>query len=104
MIKHIVAWNFREEFTEEENKVYGEEIKRELEALKDTIDGIISIKVLTKAMFSSDADILLDCVFVDEDAYQAYITHPEHVRVGTYVVRPKTCNRKCFDYYFDEGE
>jgi hypothetical protein len=101
MIRHIVAWDFREEFTDEESKVYGEDIKRELENLKNLIDGIVSIKVLTNAMFSSDADIMLDSVFVDEEAYKVYKTHPEHVRVGTYVVRPKTCNRKCFDYYID---
>lgn len=101
MIRHIVTWDFREEFTDDESRVYGEEIKKELENLKNLIDGIVSIEVLTDAMFSSDADILLDTVFVDEDAYKAYQTHPEHERVGTYVVRPKTCNRKCFDYYFE---
>ncbi len=101
MIRHIVAWDFREEFTDDESKIYGEEIKKELENLKNLIDGIVSIKVLNNAMFSSDADILLDSIFVDEDAYKAYQTHPEHVRVGTYVVRPRTCNRKCFDYYID---
>lgn len=101
MIRHIVAWDFREEFSDDESRVYGEEIKKELENLKNLIDGIVSIEVLTDAMFSSDADILLDTVFVDEDAYKAYQTHPEHERVGAYVVRPKTCNRKCFDYYFE---
>ncbi|TAH75036.1 MAG: Dabb family protein [Anaerolineaceae bacterium] len=101
MVRHIVAWDFREEFSDDENKMYGEEIKKELENLKNLIDGIVSIEVLTNAMFSSDADILLDSVFADEDAYKAYQTHPEHVRVGTYVVRPRTCNRKCFDYYLD---
>lgn len=101
MIRHIVAWDFREEFTDDEGKVYGEEIKKELEKLKDLIDGVVSIEVMTNAMFSSDADILLDSVFVDEDAYKAYQTHPEHERVGTYVVRPRTCNRRCFDYYFE---
>lgn len=101
MVRHIVVWDFREELTDEERKKYGEEIKKELENLKDLIDGIVSIKVMTDAMFSSDADIMLDSVFVNEEAYKTYQTHPEHVRVGTYVVRPRTCNRKCFDYYFD---
>ena len=83
MIRHIVAWDFREEYSEDEMRVYGEEIKKELENLKNLIDGIVSINVLTNAMFSSEADILLDSVFVDEDAYKAYQTHPEHERVGT---------------------
>jgi len=101
MIKHIVAWDFRAELSDEEQKLYGEEIKRERENLKDLIDGIVSIQVLTKAMFSSDADILLDAVFESEEAYKAYITHPEHERVARYYVRPRTCNRKCYDYYID---
>ena len=99
MVRHIVAWDFREELSEEECRLYGEEIKRELENLKNLIDGIVSIQVLTKPMFSSDADILLDSVFTDEEAYNNYKSHPEHVRVGNYVVRPRTCNRKCCDYY-----
>ncbi len=102
MIRHIVAWDFREEFSDEENRVYGEEIKRELENLKNLIEGIVSIEVLTNSMFSSDADIMLDSVFIDEEAYKAYQSHPEHVRVGTNVVRPRTCNRKCFDYYIND--
>lgn len=102
MVRHIVAWNFREEYSEEENKKHAEEIKRELENLKNLIDGIVSIEVLTNPMFSSDADILLDTVFVDEKAYKTYQTHPEHVRVGTNVVRPRTCNRKCLDFYINE--
>lgn len=101
MVRHIVAWNFREEFTEEENKKHADEIKRELENLKNVIDGIVSIQVHTEALFSSDADILLDSVFVDEEALKEYQNHPEHVRVGTNIVRPKTCNRKCFDFHFD---
>lgn len=99
MVRHIVAWDFREEFSEEENKMYGDDIKKELENLKNLIDGIDSIEVLTKPLFSSDADILLDMVFVDEEAYKAYVMHPEHVRIGNNVVRPRTCNRRCFDYY-----
>lgn len=99
MLRHIVAWDFREEFSDEECRVYGAEIKKELENLKNLIDGIVSIEVLTDPLFSSDADILLDSVFEDEEAYKIYKEHPEHVRVGTNVVRPRTCNRKCFDYY-----
>ncbi|HHT88557.1 MAG TPA: Dabb family protein [Clostridiales bacterium] len=101
MVRHIVAWDFREEYSDDEQKMYGDKIKRELENLKNLIEGIVSIEVLTKAMFSSDADILLDCIFEDEEAYKVYQSHPEHQRVATYVVRPRTCNRKCFDYYMD---
>ena len=98
MIRHIVAWNFAEGFSPEENKRNAEKIKYELENLKSLIEEIISIEVLVKPLSSSDSDIMLDVVFKDEEALKSYLTHPEHVRVGTTVVRPATSNRKCIDF------
>ena len=98
MIRHIVAWNFAEGFSLEENRQNAEKIKYELESLKNLIDGIVSIEVLVNPLSSSDSDILLDVVFKDEEALKTYLTHPEHVRVGTTVVRPATSNRKCIDF------
>ena len=54
---------------------YMEKRLRELENLKNLIEGIVSIEVLTNPMFSSDADIMLDSVFIDEEAYKAYQSH-----------------------------
>ncbi|MBH1939541.1 Dabb family protein [Mobilitalea sibirica] len=98
MIRHIVAWNYAEGFTEEENRKNAEVIKRELEELKDKIPGIISIKVYLQQLSSSDSDLVLDSLFESEEALKAYQIHPEHVRVGTTFVRPATCNRKCIDF------
>lgn len=98
MVRHIVAWNFAERFSPEENKQNAEKIKYELENLKNLIEGIVSIEVLVKPLSSSDSDIMLDVVFKDEEALRTYKTHPEHVRVGTTVVRPSICNRKCIDF------
>ncbi len=100
MVRHIVAWNFAEGNSLEENKRNAETIKRELENLKNLIDGIISIEVLINPLSSSDSDLMLDSIFVDEEALKAYQVHPEHVRVGTEHVRPATCNRKCVDFTF----
>ncbi len=100
MVRHIVAWNFAENLTAEEKSVKAAEIKKELENLKNLIDGIVSIEVLTAPLPSSDSDIMLDSVFLNEEALQAYQVHPEHVRVGTNFVRPATCNRKCIDFVY----
>lgn len=97
MVRHIVAWNFGDGFTEEENKSNAKAIKRELENLINLIDGIVSIKVYTDHLETSDSDILLDSVFEDEEALKNYVTHPEHVRVGKEFVRPSVKNRKCID-------
>lgn len=98
MVRHIVAWNFKEELTEEEKKYHGQLIKSELEKLKNMIDGIISIEVVLKPLNSSDSDLMLDSVFRDEEALKAYQIHPEHIKVGTTIVKPVTCNRKCLDF------
>jgi hypothetical protein len=101
MVRHIVAWNFGDGFTEEENKKNVELMKKELENLKNLIDGIVSIQVLIKPLGTSDSDIMLDCVFESEEALKAYIVHPEHVRVGTNYVKPVVKNRKCIDFFIE---
>lgn len=100
MVRHIVAWNFAEGLSAEEKCVKGAEIKKELENLKNLIEGIVSIEVLTEPLSSSDSEIMLDSVFRDEEALKVYQVHPEHVRVGTNFVRPATTNRKCIDFKF----
>lgn len=103
MVRHIVAWNYADGFTEEENRMHAEDMKKELENLKHLIDGIISIQVFTKPIDTSDADLLLDCVFESEEALKAYTIHPEHVRVGTNYVKPFVKNRKCIDFDIRQG-
>lgn len=39
MVKHIVAWDYADGFTSEENEKHAREMKQELEALKDLIEG-----------------------------------------------------------------
>lgn len=102
MIRHMVAWNYADSFSEEENRRNAEIMKRELENLKNLIDGIISIKLFTKPLISSDSELLLDCVFENEETLKAYVIHPEHVRVGTNYVKPFVKNRKCIDFNIDE--
>ncbi len=101
MVRHIVAWNFADGFTAEENRIHAENMKRELENLINLIDGIKSIQLYTKQLDTSDSDLLLDSVFENEEALKAYITHPEHVRVGSEFVKPFVKNRKCIDFVLE---
>jgi hypothetical protein len=99
MVRHIVAWNYAEGLTDEENQKNAGLMKKELENLKNLIDGIISIEVFANPLETSDSDILLDSVFENEEALKAYTVHPEHVRVGSTYVKPVTTNRKCIDFF-----
>lgn len=101
MVRHIVAWNYAEHFTAEENHRNALKMKEELENLIHMIPGIVSIHVYIEPLASSDSDLLLDSVFDDEEALKAYIVHPEHVRVGTNYVKPVITNRKCIDVIMD---
>ncbi len=99
MVKHIVAWDYAEGFSEEENKSNALKMKEELENLINLIPGIVSINLYIEPLSSSEADLVLDSVFENEEALAAYIVHPEHVRVGSNYVKPVTRNRRCVDFH-----
>jgi len=98
MLRHIVAWNYKEGFTDSENKENAKKIKSELEALKHSISEIIEIEVHIDMLPSSNRDIVLNSLFENEEALNAYQIHPEHKRVGA-MVAALVQDRACVDYY-----
>ena len=101
MIRHIVAWNYKDGFTKSENKENALKVKSELEALVKHIGGIVELKVQVDTLPSSDKDIILNSLFQSEEALAAYLVHPEHKRVGLFV-RTVMQNRVCIDYDYYE--
>ena len=98
MIKHVILWTVKDEFSDEEKVKIVAGIKEGLEGLAGKIPGLIDIKVNTKKLASSNADVMLDSTFESEEALKAYATHPEHVAVADSKVRPYTAIRSCLDY------
>jgi hypothetical protein len=98
MVKHIILWTLKDEFSAEEKAEIKKGIKEGLEGLKDKVPGIVEIKVHTEGLASSNADLMLDSAFVDEAALKGYATHPEHVAVANGKVRPYTASRTCLDF------
>jgi len=98
MIKHVILWTIKEEFSGEEKAKIISNIKSELEGLYGKIPGLIEIKVNTNKLASSNADLMLDSTFESEEALKNYATHPEHVAVADNAVRPFTATRSCLDY------
>jgi len=84
MIRHIVTWNFKDGFSDTQNKKNALTVKAELEKLAKTIDGIIELNVYINALPSSNKDIILNSLFVSEDTLSKYQIHPEHKRVLEY--------------------
>ena len=98
MVKHIILWQLKDEFSADEKRRIAEDIKQGLEGLAGQIEGLISIKVNIDYLPTSNADVMLDSSFTDFDALKAYATHPLHVAVADGKVRPFTATRVCMDY------
>ena len=101
MIKHVILWTLKNEYSDEEKGKIKLAIKENLEALSGKIPGLIDIKVNTNNLSTSNVDLMLDSTFVDESALKAYSIHPDHVYVADTFVRPYTSARSCLDYIAD---
>lgn len=95
MVKHIILWNLKEEFNNDEIK---KGIKEGIESLMGKIPGLLEISVQTEKLESSTADVMLYSVFESEEALKAYAVHPAHVEVANTKVRPFTASRACLDF------
>lgn len=62
------------------------------------IPGLVEIKVQIEGLESSNADLMLDSTFTDEEALKGYSVHPAHVEVADTKVRPFTQIRLCLDF------
>lgn len=98
MVKHIILWKLKEEYTEEQKAEIKKGIKEGLEGLKGKIPGLIDVKVNINGLPSSTVDLMLDTSFESETALKNYSVHPEHVAVANSKVRPYTSVRSCLDF------
>ena len=98
MVRHVIVWTLKDEYTAEEKAAIKSGIKEGLEGLRGKIPGLVSIHVQTEGLKSSNADLMLDSLFENEQALAGYATNPLHVAVATGKVRPYVKIRSCFDF------
>ena len=98
MVKHIILWQLKDEYTEEQKKEIRAGIKEGLEGLKGKVPGLLEVSVRTEFLTSSNADVMLDTTLQDAEALKGYAVHPAHVAVADAKVRPYTKTRVCMDY------
>ena len=98
MVKHVIVWTLKDEYSAEEKENIKKGIKEGLEGLNGKIPGLVDIKVNINALASSNADLMLDSTFESEEALKGYSAHPEHVAVANGKVRPYTAVRSCLDF------
>ncbi len=101
MIKHIVMWKLKD-FAEGANKEQNaRKLKRELEALKNSIPLIGHIEVGINMLPSEAAhDIALYSEFANEKDLDSYQKHPDHIRVADFAAKIRE-NRVVVDYKTD---
>lgn len=99
MVRHLVLWKYKEGLTEEEKDNLVLEAKIKLEALKEVIPGILSLKVITKTLptGSDNCDFMLDSTFINQEALDFYQNHEEHLKAASFV-RSIVGSRICVDY------
>ena len=97
MIRHIVAWNHMQEFSEKQRQEHAQKIKGMLEKLPEKIGGIISLKVYTKALENGTRDMVLDSRFESEQTLADYQINPAHKEASAFV-RSVMTERVCLDY------
>lgn len=98
MIKHIILWELKSEYSDNERAGIKMRIKSGLEGLMGQIEGLKDIKVYTNGLPSSNADLMLDSTFESENALKDYAVNPLHVEVADTFVRPYTAKRTCLDF------
>lgn len=98
MVKHIIIWNLKETFTEDEKHNIKLNAKKNLEALVGKIDGLIDLKIQIDFLPTSNGEMMLDSTFESFEALKAYAIHPAHQAAANEFVRPFTASRSCVDF------
>lgn len=98
MVRHIILWQLKDGLTADEKAGIKAGIREGLESLVGRIPGLLSLRVVTEGLPSSNADLMLDSAFADAEALAGYAVHPEHVAVANGRVRPYTATRVCLDF------
>ena len=63
MVKHVIVWTLKDEYSAEEKENIKKGIKEGLEGLKGKIPGLVDIRVNTEPLASSNCDVMLDSTF-----------------------------------------
>ena len=98
MVKHIILWQLKEEFSPEQKAEIRSGIKEHLEALVGKVPGLLEVSVHIDPLETSNADVMLDCTLESKEALEGYAVHPDHVAAADTYVRPYTANRVCMDF------
>ena len=99
MVRHVIVWTLKDEYSESEKETIKAGIKEGLEGLVGKVPGLLECKVnISGRLDSSNCDVMLDSTLESPEALKGYAVHPAHVAVANGKVRPYTVLRTCLDY------
>lgn len=98
MLRHVIVWQLKDGFTDDEKAKIKADAKAALEALQGRVDGLKEIRVYTEPVGTSNCDMMLDSALDGIDALYAYRDHPLHVAAADKFIRPFVKSRNCFDF------
>ena len=97
MVRHVILWQLKDEYTPAEKTSIAAGIKEGLEGLVGVVPGLVSARVEINPLPSASCDVMLDSVLESPETLAAYRDHPAHVAVANSRVRPFVRTRLCMD-------
>ena len=97
-----MIWKLKDELSGEEERIVKRNLKAGLEGLLGSINGLKEIHVYTEALPFSNMDIMLECLFQEEEALRTYSTHPAHRKVLKELVIPYVKSRVRMDFQVEQ--
>ena len=98
MVRHIVMFKLKPFETPAEKTAKLQEIKTQLEALKDKIDVLRMIRVDFNINPAETWDLILTTELDTLADVNTYANHQEHVAVAKGIIGPVKADRACVDY------
>ena len=95
-IRHVVSWKLATT-DEEERAQHAAGIKLGLESLPAVIPQIKFLQVGVNALAGDNFDVVLISDYDDADGLRAYVDHPAHLEVASYI-RSVVAGRAAVDY------
>ncbi|MBN1279738.1 MAG: Dabb family protein [Chlorobium sp.] len=98
MVKHIVMWRLKESAHGYDRAENARLFKEKLERLAGRIPGLLSIEAgIDFSCSPASYDVVLNSLFSDRSALDAYQVHPEHEAVKAFIAGA-SAERAVVDY------
>jgi hypothetical protein len=103
MIKHIVCWKIKETAEDMNKQAIISLLKERLIALKDLVPVVktLEVGINDPQIDKTNFDIVLITTFNSKSDLQAYQSHPEHIKVGEFVMKVRE-SRACVDFEYQK--